>query len=212
MSRATTVGPSRPSESRAQTAPDGRRADADTARVAGTNVDTSRWTPSVWAGVEPVKLNTGVGYPYLDTGAAGIPQTAYLGQPTQLRPAAPMQLASGQYYQPWIYGPGAGLAPAPYWHYLGESWVRAPQGQLMGVPPDALAQGWEAGFIPEARKRSHRSVNLERASWTSRRPRRSHVHRRRQLLRRGEVLVKCLNFSAITAQIAWRRSSASSTA
>jgi len=32
-----------------------------------------------------------------------------------------------------------------------ESWVRAPQGQPTGVPPNAAAQGWEAGFIPEAR-------------------------------------------------------------
>jgi len=116
-----------------QTAPDGRRADADTARVAGTNVDTLGWTPSVWAGVEPAKLNTSVGYPYLDTGAAGILQPAYLGQPTQLRPAAPMHLANGQFYQPWVYGPGAGPAPAPYWNYPVESWVRAPQGQLMGL-------------------------------------------------------------------------------
>ena len=127
-------------------------ADADTARVAGTNVDTLRRTPSVWAGVEPAKLNTGVGYPYLGTGAAGIPQTAYLGQPIPLRPAAPMQLASSQFHQPWVYGPGAGSAPAPHWNYPVESWVRAPQGQLVGIPPSApVQQGWGAGCTPEAR-------------------------------------------------------------
>ena len=151
-SRATTVGPSRPSESRMQTAPDGRRAGADMAGLAETNLDTSRRTPSVWAGVEPAKLNTGVGYPHLGAGAAGIPQPAYLGQPTPLRQAAPMQLANGQFYQPWVYGPGAGPAPAPYWNYPVESWVRAPQGQLVGIPPSApVQQGWEAGFTPEAR-------------------------------------------------------------
>jgi len=99
MSQTTTVGYSRPGEPVGQTAPDSRCADADTARVAGTHVDTSRWTPSVWAGVEPAKLYTGVGHPYLDAGAAGILQPAYLGQPTQLRPAAPIQLANGQFYQ-----------------------------------------------------------------------------------------------------------------
>jgi len=69
-----------------------------------------------------------------------------------MRPAAPMQLANGQFYQPWVYGPSAGLAPAPYWNYPVESWVRAPQGQLGGMPPNApVQQGWEAGFTPEAR-------------------------------------------------------------
>jgi len=38
------------------TAPDGRRAGIDAARVAGSNVDTASWTPSVWVGVEPAKL------------------------------------------------------------------------------------------------------------------------------------------------------------
>jgi len=40
----------------AQTAPDGRHAGVDTARVAGSDVDLASRTPSIWAGVEPVKL------------------------------------------------------------------------------------------------------------------------------------------------------------
>jgi len=97
-SQSTTAGPCRPDEPVGPTAPSGRRAEADTATVASINVDTSRRTPSIWAGVEPVKLHAGVGYPYLDTGATGIPRSVYLGQTTQLRPAAPMQLANGQFY------------------------------------------------------------------------------------------------------------------
>jgi len=130
------------------TVPDGRRAGIDTARVAGSNVDTASRTPSVWAGIEPAKLYTGVGTSYMDAGTAGILQPAYLGQPIQLRPAAPTQLASGQFYHPLVFDPGAGTAPAP--NCLVESLVRAPQGQPMGVPPNTSAQGWEVGFIPEA--------------------------------------------------------------
>jgi len=121
-SQTTTAVYSRPGEPVGQTAPDGRRAAADTARVAGTNVDISRRTPSVWAGVEPAKLYTCVGHSYLDAGATGILQPAYLGQLTQLRPAA-MQLANGQFYQPLVYDPSAGMVPAPYWNRPVESWV-----------------------------------------------------------------------------------------
>jgi len=66
------------------TVPDGRCAGIDTARVAGSNVDTASRTPSIWAGVEPAKLYTGVGTSYLDAGIAGISQPTYLGQPIQL--------------------------------------------------------------------------------------------------------------------------------
>jgi len=68
-----------------------------------------------------------------------------------LRPAAPIQLANGQFYQPLVYDPSAGTAPVPIWNRPVESWVRAPQGHLVGVPPNASASSWEAGFIPEAR-------------------------------------------------------------
>ena len=71
-----------------QTAPDGRRTTS--------NADTASWIPSVWAGIEPAKLYTGVGQSYMDAGAAGILQPAYPGQPIQLRPATPIQLANGQ--------------------------------------------------------------------------------------------------------------------
>jgi len=151
MSQTTTAGYSRPSEPVGQTVPDGRQADADTARVAGTNVDTVSQTLSIWAGVEPATVYIGVGQPYLDAGTAGILQPAYLGQPTLLRPAAPIQLANGQFYQPLVFDPGVGTAPALYWNRPVESCVRAPQGQLMGVPPNASASGGEAGFTPEAR-------------------------------------------------------------
>jgi len=134
-----------------QTVPDGRHAGADTARVAGSNVNTASRTPSVWAGVERAMLYTGVGPSYMDASAAGILQPVYLGQPTQLRPAAPIQLANGQFYQPLVFDPGAGTAPAPNWNHPVESWVRAPQGQPMAVPPNTSASGWEAGFILEAR-------------------------------------------------------------
>jgi len=90
-SQPTTAGPGGPGEPVGQTAPSGRHAGADTAGVTGSTVDTSRRTPSVWAGVEPAKLYSGVGYPYMGAGAAGALQPAYLGQPTQLRPAAPTQ-------------------------------------------------------------------------------------------------------------------------
>jgi len=113
-SQSTVAGSSRPGELVGQTIPDSRCVGVDTARVAGTSVDTSRRTPSVWAGVEPAKLYAGVGRPYLDAGAAGMLQPAYPGQPTQLRPAAPIQLANGQFYQPLIYDPSAGMIPAPY--------------------------------------------------------------------------------------------------
>jgi len=94
---------------------------------------------------------TGVGTSYMDAGAAGILQPAYFRQPTQLRPAAPTQLVSGQFYHPLVFDPGAGMAPVPNWNRQVESWVRAPQGQPTGVPPNASASGWQAGFIPEAR-------------------------------------------------------------
>jgi len=66
------------------TVPDGRRAGIDTARVAGSNVDTASQTPSDWAGVELSKLYTVVRTSYMDAGITGIPQPAYLGQPIQL--------------------------------------------------------------------------------------------------------------------------------
>jgi len=65
-------------------------------------------------GVELAKLYPGIGYPYVDAGAAGVLQPAYFGQPTQLRPAAPMQLANGQFYQPQVFDQGAGMLPASY--------------------------------------------------------------------------------------------------
>jgi len=131
--------------------PDGRRTGLNMARVAGSNVDTASQTPSLWAGVEPAKLYTGVGMSYLDAGTAGMPQSAYLGQPVQLRLATPTQLASGQFYHSLVFDPGAGTAPALNWNCPVELWVRAPQGQPTGVLPNVSAQGWEAGFIPEAR-------------------------------------------------------------
>ena len=54
--------------------PDGRRTGLNMARVAGSNVDTASQTPSLWAGVEPAKLYTGVGTSYLDAGATGVLQ------------------------------------------------------------------------------------------------------------------------------------------
>jgi len=121
------------------TAPDGRRAGIDAARVAGSNVDTASRTLSVWVGVELAKQYTGVGTSCLDACIAGIPQPAYLGQPIQLRPAAPTQLAGGQICHPLVFDPGAGTASAPNWNHSVESWVRAPQGQPTGVPPNASA-------------------------------------------------------------------------
>jgi len=127
----------------------------------------------------------------MDASATGVLQSAYLGQPTQLRPAAPIQLANGQFYQPLVFDQGAGMARAPYWNRPVESWVRAPQGPPMGVPPNATAVGWEAGFIPKPGKRSHQPDNPEQTSWTSQLSHRSHVRRRRQLLQWDEDLVKC---------------------
>jgi len=162
--QATATGYRGPGGQVGQTVPSGRRAGTDTAIVAGSNDDTASRTPSVWVGVKPAKLYTGVGTSYMDAGTTGILLPAYLGQPTQLRPAAPIQLASGQFYHPLVYNIGAGTAPAPNWNHPVESLVQAPQGQATGVPPNASAQGWEAGFIPKARERGHRSDSLERIS------------------------------------------------
>jgi len=38
----------------------------------------------------------------------------------------------------------------------------------MGVPPNASVQGWEVGFMPEARERGHHLVNQEQLNSTSR--------------------------------------------
>jgi len=130
--------------------PDGRCAGIDMVRVAGSNIDTASQTPSVWAGVELAKLYTGVGPSDLDAGIAGISQPAYLGQPIQLQPATPTQLASGQIRHPLVIDPGAGTAPVLNWNRSVELWVRAPQGHPTGAPPNASAQGWEVGFMPEA--------------------------------------------------------------
>jgi len=161
----TAAGYRQPCGQVGQTVPDGRRAGADTAGVAGSNVGTASRTPSVWAGVEPAKLYTWCRKSYLDAGIAGILQPAYLGQPIQLRPAAPTQLADGQFYHPLVFDP-ARTAPVPNWNPPVESWV--PQGQSTGVPPNASLQGWEAGFIPEARERGCRSDSPERINLTSR--------------------------------------------
>jgi len=80
----TAAGYREPGGKAGQAVPDGRRAGIDMARVTGSNVDTASQTPSVWAGVKPAKLYTGVGQSYLDAGAAGILQPAHLGQPIQL--------------------------------------------------------------------------------------------------------------------------------
>jgi len=121
--QAIATGPREPGGHVELTAPDGRRAGIDMARVASSNVDTASRTPSVWAGVELAKLYTGVGTSYMDDGITGIPQSVYLRQPIQLRPAAPTQLASGQFYHPLVIDPGAGTAPAPNWNRSVESWV-----------------------------------------------------------------------------------------
>jgi len=140
---ATATGYRGPGGLAGQTAPDGRRA--------ASNADTASRTPSVWAGVEPAKLYTGVGQSYMDAGAAGILHPAYPGQPIQLRPAAPIQLANGQFYQPLVLDSGPGTAPAPTWNHPAGSWVRAPQGPPTGAPSSAPTQGGETGFISEAR-------------------------------------------------------------
>jgi len=111
--QATATGYRKPGGHGEPTVPDGRRTSADAARVAGSNVDAASRTPSVWAGVEPAKLYIGVGTSYMDAGTDGMLPPAYLGQPIQLRPAAPAQLASGQFYHPLVFDPGTGTAPAP---------------------------------------------------------------------------------------------------
>jgi len=123
MGQAIVTGYRKPGGQVEPTVPDGRRAGIDTARVAGSNIDTASRTPSVWAGVEPAKLYTGVGTSYLDAGTTGVPQPVYLRQPIQLRLAAPIQLASGQFYHPLVFDPSAGTAPAPNWNRPVESWV-----------------------------------------------------------------------------------------
>jgi len=173
----TAAGYREPGGQVGQTAPDGGRAGTGMARVAGSNVDTASRTPSVWAGVELAKQYTGVRTSYMDAGVAGILQPAYLGHPTQLRPAALIQLASGQFYHPLVFDPGAVTAPAPNQNRPVESWVRAPQGQPTGVLPNASAQGWEAGFTLEARERGYQSDSPERINLTSRQSRWSIVYR-----------------------------------
>jgi len=133
-----------------QIVPDGRHTGVDTTRVAGSTIDTVSRTPSFWAGFKPAKLYTGVGQPVWGAGTAAVLQPAYHGQPIQLRPAAPMQYMDNYTHQPLVMDPGAGMAPAPIWNRPVESWVRGPPGQLSGVPCNAIAQGWETGFIPEA--------------------------------------------------------------
>jgi len=82
----------------------------------------------------------------------------------------------------------------------------------MGAPPNASAQVWEAGFMPEAQERGHHLDNQEQINSTSRWSRRSVILRRRQLLRWDEDLVKCWNSSATTVRIAWIHFCASLTA
>jgi len=163
------------------TAPNGRRA----------NVNTASQTPSVWAGVEPAKLYPSVRTSYLDAGADGVPQPAYLGQPIQLRPAVPTQLAGGQFYHRLVFDPGAGTAPVPNWNRPVELWVRALLGQRVGVPCNVSAQGWEVGFIPEAQgmRPSIRQPGVNQLNQPM--LRQIVVYRQRQLLRWGEDLVKC---------------------
>jgi len=158
-SQPTIAGPSGPGEPVGRTAPSSRRVGVDTAGVVGSIVDTSRQTPSVWAGVEPAKLYPGVGYPYMGAGAAGALQSAYLGQPTQLRPAVPMQLANGQFYQPWVFDQGAGTVPASYWNRPVESWVRAPHGPLMGAPPMPQQQAGRRASSVKPGECSHQPDN-----------------------------------------------------
>jgi len=130
----TATGYHEPGGPMQSTVPDGRRATIDMARVTGSNVDTASQTPSIWVGVEPAKLYTGVGTSYMDAGTARILQPVYLGQLTQLRLAVPIQLATGQFYHPLVFDPGAGMASAPNLNRPVESWVRALQGQSTGAP------------------------------------------------------------------------------
>jgi len=146
------------------TVPDGRGAGIDAARVAGSNVDTASQTLSVWAGVEPAKLYTGVGTSYLDAGIAGIPQPAYLGQPRY----APTQLASGQICHPLVFDPGAGTAPEPKWNHFVESWVRAHKDNQRMRHPTLQRQAGERASSLKPGKRGHRSDSPKRINLTSR--------------------------------------------
>jgi len=167
-SQAAAAGYYGPSGQAVQTVPDGRHAGVDTARVAGSNVNLASWTPSVWAGVEPTKLYTDAGQPYWNSSIAGILPLAYLGQPNQLRLAAPMPYMSGYMYPPLVMNPGTGTVPVPILNHPVESWVQAPLGQLSGAPPNASAQAWEAGFMPESRGMRPSTGSLERFQIASR--------------------------------------------
>jgi len=151
-----------------QTVPDGRRTGSDMAKVAGSNIDTASWTPSIWAGVELAKLYTGVRTSYMDAGAAGILQPEYLGQPTQLRPAAPIQLAHGQFYHHLVFDPGAGTAPAPNWNRPVESWVRAPQGQPTVCHPMLQHKAGKRASSLKPGEHGHQSDNPEQSNLDSR--------------------------------------------
>jgi len=155
--QAAAAGYCGPSGRAAQTAPDGRRAGVDVARVASSDVDFASRTPSVWAGVEPVKLYPDAGQPIWNSGIAGIPHSAYPGQPIQLRPAASKPYMSGNTHLSLVVDPGVGTATAPILNRLVELWVRAPPGQLLGAPPNATAQGWEVGPGNVATSRTVRS-------------------------------------------------------
>ena len=67
-----------------RTVSDGRCTRVDAAGVAGSIIDTTGWTPSIWAGVEPAKLYTGVGPSDSDSGIAEVLRPAYYGQLTQM--------------------------------------------------------------------------------------------------------------------------------
>jgi len=144
------VGSREPDEHFGQTVQNGRRTGVDTAGVAGSVVDTTSRTPSIWAGVKLAKLHTGVRPSDSDSGIAELSQSAYLRQLNELRPVAPTQPVSSYVGYPQVMDTGAGMASVPGWNCSIGSWVRAPQVPSTSTQTNVAVRGWQAGFIPEA--------------------------------------------------------------
>ena len=125
-SQTGTVGCREPDGRYKQATCNGKRASVDKAQVAGSTVEVTSRTPSVWAGVELAKLYAGVGSSDLDSGIAEITQSVYFGQPNQLRPAMPTQSASSYVGYPSAMDMGAWMASVPSWNHSTGSWVQAP--------------------------------------------------------------------------------------
>ena len=106
-------------------------------------------------------------HPTADAGIAGISQPAYLGQPIQLRPAAPTQLVSGYVRHPLAMDPSAGRPLRRSGIVLWSRWFAPHKDNQRARHPMLQSRAGRHDSCLKPRECGHRLDNQERINSTS---------------------------------------------